>query len=54
MHKHAGSRPLLSTVIIDFFQARLNFYRFGPFQEILQALWKVAMPFIREKFSFGF
>ena len=48
--KPAGSRPLLSTAVIDFLpiiQARLNFYRFCPFQGIVRALWKVAMPFIR-------
>ena len=49
--------PTISTTVIDFLpinQGRLNFYRFCPFQGILQTLWKVVMPFIREKFSFGF
>ena len=40
----------ISTAVIDFLpinQARLNFYRFCPFQGILRTLWKVVMPFIR-------
>ena len=46
--------PTISTAVIDFLpinQARLNSYRFCPFQGILRTLWKVVMPFIR---SFGF
>ena len=46
--------PTISTAVIDFLpinQARL---RFCPFQGILRTLWKVAMPFIREKFSSTF
>ena len=35
-------------------QARLNFYRFYPFQGMLRALWKVAIPIIGEKFTLGF
>ena len=34
-HKPAGSRPLLSTAVIDFLPARLDLYRFSLVEGIL-------------------
>ena len=44
--KPTGSCPLLSTAVIAINQARLNFYRFSPFQGILRAVYKVTVVLI--------